>query len=97
MSYSRVAAKEPTREETDLVTALHETSPEFAERWTAARPARFRGLRKHLDHPDAGPIVLDGDVLQVPGSDLRLVVYTPAPDTPDAARLAQLMSAAARR
>ncbi|MEV4352593.1 XRE family transcriptional regulator, partial [Actinoplanes sp. NPDC049596] len=74
----------------DLVTALHETSPEFAERWTAARPARYRGMRKHIDHPDAGPMVLDGDVLQAPGSDLRLVVYSPAPGTPDATRLARL-------
>ncbi|WP_041842166.1 helix-turn-helix domain-containing protein [Actinoplanes friuliensis] len=76
----------------DLVTALHGTSPEFAERWNAARPARYLGLRKHIDHPDAGPIVLDGDVLQVPGCDLRMVVYSPAPGTPDAARLAQLTS-----
>ena len=74
----------------DLVTALHETSPEFAERWTAARPARYRGMRKHVDHPDVGLIVLDGDVLQVPDSDLRMVVYSPAPDTPDADRLARL-------
>jgi transcriptional regulator with XRE-family HTH domain len=74
----------------DLVNVLHETSPEFVERWTAARPARYRGMRKHVDHPDAGPLVLDGDVLQVPGSDLRMVVYSPAPDSPDADRLAQL-------
>ena len=74
----------------DLVTALHETSPEFVERWTAARPARYRGVRKHVDHPEVGLIVLDGDVLQVPGCDLRIVVYSPAPDTQDADRLAQL-------
>jgi transcriptional regulator with XRE-family HTH domain len=77
----------------DLVTALHETSTEFVERWTAARPARFRGMRKHIDHPEAGPIVLDGDVLQTPGCDLRMVIYSPAPDTPDAARLAKLTTA----
>ncbi|MET0425269.1 MAG: helix-turn-helix transcriptional regulator [Actinoplanes sp.] len=74
----------------DLVTALHQTSPEFVERWTAARPARYRGMRKHIDHPDVGPLVLDGDVLQVPGCDLRIVVYSPEPDSPDADRLARL-------
>lgn len=74
----------------DLVTALHETSPEFVERWAAARPARFRGMRKHIDHPETGPIVLDGDVLQAPGCDLRMVVYSAAPGTPDADRLARL-------
>jgi PAS domain-containing protein len=77
----------------DLVTALHESSPEFVERWSAARPARYRGMRKHIDHPDVGVIVLDGDVLQVPGSDLRMVVYSPAPDTQDAERLARLTAA----
>jgi transcriptional regulator with XRE-family HTH domain len=76
----------------DLVGALHDTSPEFAERWAAARPARYRGMRKHVDHPAVGPIVLDGDVLQVPGSDVRLVVYSPEPDSPDADRLARLTS-----
>jgi transcriptional regulator with XRE-family HTH domain len=79
----------------DLVTALHAASPEFTERWTAARPALFRGMRKHIDHPGAGPIVLDGDVLQVPGSDLRMVVYSPEPGTRDAERLARLTAAGA--
>jgi hypothetical protein len=79
----------------DLVTALHETSPEFTERWTAARPARYRGMRKHIEHPDVGPLALDGDILQVPGSDLRMVVYSPAPDTRDADRLARLTGAEA--
>ena len=79
----------------DLVTALRETSPEFVERWTAARPARYRGMRKRVDHPDVGPVALDGDVLQVPGSDVRIVVYSPAPGTRDADRLARLTTGAA--
>lgn len=74
----------------DLVTALHETSPEFVERWTTARPAHYRGMRKRVDHPDVGTVVLDGDVLQVPGCDVRIVVYSPVPDTQDADRLARL-------
>lgn len=78
----------------DLVDALRACSPEFVERWTAARPARFRGMRKHVEHPGVGRLVLDGDVLQVPGSDVRIVVYSPAPDTPDADRLARLVDGA---
>ncbi|MCZ2839624.1 helix-turn-helix domain-containing protein [Modestobacter sp. VKM Ac-2985] len=74
----------------DLVATLRQTSPEFVERWDAARPARFRGMRKHVQHPDVGLLVLDGDVLQAPGSDVRLVVYSPAPGTRDAHRLTQL-------
>ena len=47
-------------------------------------------MRKHIDQPVVGPVVLDGDVLQAPGSDLRMVVYSPAPGTQDADRLVQL-------
>lgn len=32
-------------------------------------------------------MTLDSDVLQTPGSDLRLIVYSAAPGTPDASRL----------
>jgi MmyB-like transcription regulator ligand binding domain len=49
-------------------------------------------MRKHIDHPEVGRLVLDGDVLQVPGSDVRIVVYSPAPDTQDAERLAELVT-----
>jgi hypothetical protein len=80
----------------DLVTALRAESPEFAERWAAARPARYRGLRKHVEHPEVGLLVVDGDVLQVPGSDVRVVVYSAAPGTPDADRLARLTGTASR-
>jgi hypothetical protein len=54
-------------------------------------------MRKHIDHPDVGLVVLDGDVLQVPGCDLRIVVYSPAPDTQDADRLAQLTAQGTRQ
>jgi transcription regulator MmyB-like protein len=42
---------------------------------------------KTIDHPQVGPITLDCDVLTVAGSDLRLVVYTAEPSSPDADRL----------
>jgi MmyB-like transcription regulator ligand binding domain len=46
--------------------------------------------RKTIDHPEVGRLTLDCDVLEVHGSDLRLVVYTAAPGTPDADALALL-------
>jgi hypothetical protein len=52
----------------------------------AAAPAR----RKTFLHPLLGPLTLDCDALAVQGSDLRLVVYTAGPRTPDADALAQL-------
>ena len=40
--------------------------------------------------PAVGELTLDCDVLTVAGSDLRLVVYTAAPGSPDACALALL-------
>ena len=60
------------------------------------RDAIVGDLRSTLiEHPVVGLVVLDGDVLQVPGHDLRIVVYSPAPGTQDAERLAQLTTAEA--
>jgi hypothetical protein len=39
-------------------------------------------------HPQVGRITVDCDVLTVKGSDLRLIVYTAAPGSPDADALA---------
>ena len=46
--------------------------------------------RKTVDHPEVGPVTLDCDILTVRGSDLRLIVYTAAPGSPDAQALALL-------
>jgi hypothetical protein len=44
-----------------------------------------------VNHPELGAIALDCDVLTVPGSDLRIVVYTAAPGS-DAAEKLRLLS-----
>ena len=59
----------------------------FAALW-AERVVNSTGSNsKTIDHPEVGPITLDCDVLTVAGSDLRLVVYTAEPSSPDANRL----------
>jgi transcriptional regulator with XRE-family HTH domain len=70
-----------------LVAKLRAESPEFARRWAEARVAEHRTSRKTVTNTPVGPITFDCDVLTVPGSDLRIVVYTVAPDTTDATRL----------
>ena len=70
-----------------LVDELRQASPRFARLW-AERVVNSTGSNsKTIDHPEVGPITLDCDVLTVAGSDLRLVVYTPEPSSPDANRL----------
>jgi transcriptional regulator with XRE-family HTH domain len=70
-----------------LVDELHRASPRFTRLW-AERVVNTTGSNtKTIDHPLVGPITLSCDVLTVFGSDLRLVVYTAEPSSPDADRL----------
>ncbi len=71
-----------------LVDELAQASPRFAQLW-AERAVSTTGSTnsKTIEHPQVGPITLDCDVLTVAGSDLRLVVYTAEPASPDADRL----------
>lgn len=70
-----------------LVDELRQASPRFAKLW-AERVVNTTGSNsKTIVHPEVGPITLDCDVLTVAGSDLRLVVYTAEPSSPDADRL----------
>ena len=70
-----------------LVNELGQASPRFAALWAQRVVTSTGPNSKTIDHPDVGPITLDCDVLTVAGSDLRLVVYTAEPSSPDASRL----------
>lgn len=70
-----------------LVDELRQASPRFARLWAERMVNSTGSNRKTIDHPEVGPITLDCDVLTVAGSDLRLVVYTAEPSSPDANRL----------
>jgi hypothetical protein len=53
----------------------------------------IRAWRDRLDPAAAGlaaGAAVDCDILKVQGADLRLIVYSTAPDTPDAEALARL-------
>lgn len=70
-----------------LIKDLRRTSDAFAKLWDE-RPMAFHGSeRKTIHHPEVGELILDCDVLTAPGSDLRLVVYTAAPDSDSAEKL----------
>ncbi len=72
----------------DLVHELRTSSPRFAELWESTPPRRRGAQRKTLDHPVAGRMTIDCDVLEVRGTDLQIVVFTAEPGTPDADALA---------
>jgi transcriptional regulator with XRE-family HTH domain len=70
-----------------LVEDLLQVSPRFATLWADRVVSTTVSKSKTIVHPEVGPITLDCDVLTVAGSDLRLVVYTAEPSSPDADRL----------
>ena len=70
-----------------LVDELTQASPRFARLWAERTISATGSNTKTIDHPQVGPITLECDVLTVAGSDLRLVVYTAEPSSPDADRL----------
>jgi transcriptional regulator with XRE-family HTH domain len=70
-----------------LVDELQQASPRFARLWADRVINTTGSTSKTIIHPEVGPITLECDVLTVAGSDLRLVVYTAEPSSPDADRL----------
>lgn len=66
----------------DLVTELLGTSPRFAEMWAEHAVEVRRSMTKQIEHPLAGDLELDCQVLHIPDSDQRLVIYTAEPGSP---------------
>ena len=70
-----------------LVTELRTTSAQFAELWDQGTVGVHVSARKTIEHPQVGDVTCDCDVLTVPGSSLRIVVYTVASGSVDAEKL----------
>ncbi|GAA1595941.1 helix-turn-helix transcriptional regulator [Kribbella sancticallisti] len=70
-----------------LIQELRAGSDHFARLWDQHVVGFHESDRKTIEHASLGPITLDCDVLTVPGSDLRIVVYTAAPGTEAAEKL----------
>ena len=73
-----------------LISSLRTERPDFDRRWSRAHVARHRSSTKTATSTPVGPIAIDCDVMTVPGADLRIVVYTVAPGSEAASRLALL-------
>ncbi|MEU6028691.1 hypothetical protein ABZ825_17000 [Streptomyces tauricus] len=70
-----------------LVAEVSDASPRFRDLWNSGAAGRHVTSRKVMHHRLAGELALDCDVLTVPGSDLKITLYTAAADSPDAERL----------
>jgi transcriptional regulator with XRE-family HTH domain len=71
-----------------LVQELREVSDAFAHHWaTQTAAAQHTTDRKTIRHPEIGDVLLDCDVLIVPGADLRMVTYTAATGSSEAGKL----------
>ncbi|MCT9080853.1 helix-turn-helix transcriptional regulator [Streptomyces fulvoviolaceus] len=74
----------------ELLAELHAGSEEFRQIWQA-RPVHAPGHRtKTLDHPEAGGLRLNCDVLLVPEDDQEVVLMTADPGSPAARTLHRL-------
>jgi transcriptional regulator with XRE-family HTH domain len=81
-----------------VVAELKATSPEFAVLW-AERDIEDPGqIRKELDHPVVGLLVMEATVMKVPARpDLSIVLHTPLDEAQTARKLEWLASAEGRR
>jgi transcriptional regulator with XRE-family HTH domain len=70
-----------------LIDDLLAGSERFATLWNHRPVSVRRASHKTIDHPEVGRITLDCDSLHVAGSDLRLIVYTAGPGSPEAGAL----------
>ncbi|MFB9857175.1 helix-turn-helix domain-containing protein [Paenarthrobacter aurescens] len=86
---ARYAADEDLRH---LISDLRRVSPRFEELWQQGDVARHVSTRKTIQHPLAGQLTLECDVLAVNGNDLKIVIYTAEPGSPDADALSLLDS-----
>ncbi|MFF6803851.1 hypothetical protein [Streptomyces sp. NPDC012616] len=70
-----------------LIAELRSGSAEFARLWDEGAVGPHVSARKTVTHPQVGEVTCDCDLLTVPGSDIRLVVYTVAAGSADAEKL----------
>jgi transcriptional regulator with XRE-family HTH domain len=85
------------REIESLVTEMLALSPPFAQMW-AEHEVEVRGpMVKHVDHPQAGPLDYECQVLHIAETGQRLIVYCAAPGSPAERAFRELATQTVRR
>jgi transcriptional regulator with XRE-family HTH domain len=80
----------------ELVTELLALSPRFTEMWAEQHVETRRRMVKRVDHPVAGPIEFECQVLHVADTDQRMIVYVAEPGSPTEAVFRRLAAGTAR-
>lgn len=70
-----------------LVDDLTRGSSRFAALWNTGAVGEQQSERKVIRHPQVGDIELDCDVFSVAGTDIRIVAYTAAANSPSAEKI----------
>ena len=70
-----------------MIEELRTGYDDFAQRWDQPVVGFHHSEQKTIRHPEVGTFDIDCDILAVPSSDLRMVVYTAAPNTEAAEKL----------
>jgi transcriptional regulator with XRE-family HTH domain len=66
-----------------LIRELAGGNPRFAGLWATGAVATHREDHKTIEHPVVGPVTVDCDVLADGDTDLKIVIMTAAPGSPD--------------
>ena len=75
-----------------LVADLQNISPEFRAWWPRHDVRGIADTRKDMEHPVLGCLMFEHTTLQVPMTpELKIMIYTPVPETDTLERLHQLM------
>lgn len=70
-----------------LISRTLEGNPRFARLWHDGAVGRHIEDHKIIKHPDIGDITVDCDVLSDADTDLKIIIYTVAPGSPDETKL----------
>ena len=88
----RAAGRFPhSRRLATLIETLERGNARFARLWAAGTVGAHREEHKIVQHPVAGPIMVDCDVLTDGDAELKIVVLTAAPGSADETRLRHAM------
>jgi transcriptional regulator with XRE-family HTH domain len=76
-----------------VVTEMLALSPQFADMWSAYEVEVRGPVLKHVDHPEAGPLEFECQVLHIAETGQRLIAYCAAPGSPTQAAFTRLAAA----